>query len=162
VPNHIGTRCLGSNLYRLGVPDMVIQRILRHANVSTMATYFIETAANDVKVENHSRKPRPPFGVPTGHNSKSKPWIERSNDPIGTICGSSGWDCKNLAEGGFNSSLHCHYRYALERRMCLVLVSTPVGLHGSSTRSCHGTSTEELMRARVCLTSSSSSDDLYL
>jgi hypothetical protein len=25
----------GSNLYRLGVPDIVIQRILRHANVST-------------------------------------------------------------------------------------------------------------------------------
>jgi len=34
---------LRSNLYRLGVPDMVIQRILRHANVSTTATYFIKT-----------------------------------------------------------------------------------------------------------------------
>jgi hypothetical protein len=41
-----------------GVPDMVIQRILRHANVSTTATYYIKTAAVDVrnamtKLENH-------------------------------------------------------------------------------------------------------------
>jgi len=34
---------------RLGVPDMVIQRILRHANVSTTATYYIKTAPDDVK-----------------------------------------------------------------------------------------------------------------
>src|SRR5260370_17857066 len=51
-------RGLGSNLYRLGVPDMVIQRILRHANVSTTATYYIKTAADDVRkamttLENH-------------------------------------------------------------------------------------------------------------
>jgi integrase len=39
----------GSNLYRLGVPDMVIQRILRHANVSTTATYYIKSAAGDVR-----------------------------------------------------------------------------------------------------------------
>ena len=37
---------------------MVIQRILRHANVSTTATYYIKTAATDVrdamaKLENH-------------------------------------------------------------------------------------------------------------
>jgi hypothetical protein len=31
------------------VADMVIQRILRHANVSTTATYYIKTAANDVR-----------------------------------------------------------------------------------------------------------------
>ena len=36
-------------MYRLGVPDMVIQRILRHANVSTTATYYIKTAADDVR-----------------------------------------------------------------------------------------------------------------
>ena len=46
---HAARRGLGSNLYRLGVPDMVIQRILRHANVSTTATYYIKTAAEDVK-----------------------------------------------------------------------------------------------------------------
>ena len=44
-----GTAWLGSNLYRLGVPEMVIQRILRHANVSTTATYYIKTAADDVR-----------------------------------------------------------------------------------------------------------------
>jgi hypothetical protein len=44
-----GAAGLGSNLYRLGVPDMVIQRILRHANVSTTATYYIKTAADDVR-----------------------------------------------------------------------------------------------------------------
>jgi integrase len=33
----------------MGVPDLVIQRILRHANVSTTATYYIKTAADDVR-----------------------------------------------------------------------------------------------------------------
>jgi len=46
---HAARRGLGSNLYRLGVPDMVIQRILRHANVSTTATYYIKTAADDIR-----------------------------------------------------------------------------------------------------------------
>jgi len=36
---HAARRGLGSNLYRLGVPEIVIQRILRHANVSTTASY---------------------------------------------------------------------------------------------------------------------------
>jgi integrase len=42
---HACRRGLGSNLYRLGVPDMVIQRILRHANVSTTTAYYIKTVA---------------------------------------------------------------------------------------------------------------------
>jgi integrase len=46
---HAARRGLGSNLYRLGVPDMVIQRILRHANVSTTATYYIKTIPDDVQ-----------------------------------------------------------------------------------------------------------------
>jgi integrase len=46
---HAARRGLGSNLYRLGVPELVIQRILRHANVSTTATYYIKTAAGDVR-----------------------------------------------------------------------------------------------------------------
>jgi integrase len=46
---HAARRGLGSNLYRLGVPEMVIQRILRHANVSTTVTYYIKTAADDVR-----------------------------------------------------------------------------------------------------------------
>ena len=41
---------------------MVIQRILRHANVSTTATYYIKTAADDVrnamtKLENRIAEP---------------------------------------------------------------------------------------------------------
>jgi integrase len=48
---HAARRGLGSNLYRLGVQDIVIQRILRHANVSTTATYYIKTAADDVRNE---------------------------------------------------------------------------------------------------------------
>ena len=46
---HSARRGLGSNLYRLGVPDIVIQRILRHANVSTTASYYIKSAADDVR-----------------------------------------------------------------------------------------------------------------
>ena len=46
---HAARRGLGSNLYRLGVPDIVIQRILRHANVSTTETYYIKTATADVR-----------------------------------------------------------------------------------------------------------------
>ena len=45
---HAARRGLGSNLHRLGVSDKVIQAILRHANVSTTATYYIKTAAEDV------------------------------------------------------------------------------------------------------------------
>jgi integrase len=47
---HAARRGLGSNLYRLAVPEIVIQRILRHANVSTTATYYIKSAADDVRI----------------------------------------------------------------------------------------------------------------
>jgi integrase len=55
---HAARRGLGSNLYRLGVQSKVIQAILRHANVSTTATYYIKTATDDVRtamdtLENH-------------------------------------------------------------------------------------------------------------
>jgi integrase len=36
---HACRRGLGSNLYRLGAPDKVIQLILRHANVATTLAY---------------------------------------------------------------------------------------------------------------------------
>jgi len=63
---HAARRGLGSNLYRLGVPDKVIQAILRHSNVSTTATYYIKTAAQDVQsamavLEDHL-KAMPPSG----------------------------------------------------------------------------------------------------
>src|SRR5215813_11136406 len=47
---HGARRGLGSNLYRLGVPDVVIQRILRHSNVSTTTAYYIKTASPDVRI----------------------------------------------------------------------------------------------------------------
>ena len=46
---HAARRGLGSNLHRLGVPELTIQRILRHANVSTTATYYIKTADAEVR-----------------------------------------------------------------------------------------------------------------
>ncbi len=46
---HAARRGLGSNLYRLGVNDKVIQAILRHANVSTTTTYYIKTITDDVR-----------------------------------------------------------------------------------------------------------------
>jgi len=46
---HACRRGLGTNLYRLGVPDVVIQRILRHANVSTTTAYYVKPAADDVR-----------------------------------------------------------------------------------------------------------------
>lgn len=40
---HAARRGLGTNLYALGVPEKVIQLILRHANVSTTSTCYIKT-----------------------------------------------------------------------------------------------------------------------
>ena len=40
---HAFRRGLGSNLYALGVPEVVIQNILRHANLSTTMTYYVKT-----------------------------------------------------------------------------------------------------------------------
>lgn len=45
---HAARRGLGSNLYRLGVHDKVIQKILRHSNVSTTTTYYIKSTPKDV------------------------------------------------------------------------------------------------------------------
>jgi len=45
---HAARRGLGSNLYALGVPEKVIQQILRHANVTTTATYYIKTVPAQV------------------------------------------------------------------------------------------------------------------
>jgi integrase len=45
---HAARRGLGSNLYALGITEKVIQQILRHANVSTTATYYIKTVPAQV------------------------------------------------------------------------------------------------------------------
>jgi integrase len=47
---HAARRGLGTNLYRLGVPEKTIQAILRHANVSTTNTYYIKSASDDTRV----------------------------------------------------------------------------------------------------------------
>jgi integrase len=44
---HCLRRGLGSNLYRLGVPDKVIQQILRHSNVSTTLRFYVKTTQGD-------------------------------------------------------------------------------------------------------------------
>jgi len=41
-------RGLRSNLHRLGVSDIVIRRILRHANPSTTTGYDLKSQAQDV------------------------------------------------------------------------------------------------------------------
>lgn len=45
---HAARRGLGTNLYRLGVPDKVIQSILRHSNVNVTLGYYIKPQSNDV------------------------------------------------------------------------------------------------------------------
>ena len=42
-------RGIGSNLNRLGVDDSFIQKVLRHANVSTTQQYYIKTTAADTR-----------------------------------------------------------------------------------------------------------------
>ena len=46
---HAARRGLGTNLYRLGIPEKTIQAILRQANVSTTTSYYIKTAAADAQ-----------------------------------------------------------------------------------------------------------------
>lgn len=45
---HAARRGLGSNLHRLGVPDKVIQAILRHSNVNVTLGYYVKSASSDV------------------------------------------------------------------------------------------------------------------
>ena len=45
---HAARRGLGSNLFALGVPEEVIQQILRHTNVSMTSTYYIKTVPTQV------------------------------------------------------------------------------------------------------------------
>jgi integrase len=50
---HAARRGLGSNLYRLGIHELVIQKILRHSNVSTTTSYYIKSTASDVTEAMH-------------------------------------------------------------------------------------------------------------
>lgn len=80
---HAARRGLGSNLYRLGVPDMVIQRILRHANVSTTATYYIKTAAEDVR--NAMRQLENSVRTVDGQFKSGPDVLVHSTDTLGTV-----------------------------------------------------------------------------
>lgn len=60
---HAARRGLGSNLNRLGIDDSVIQRILRHSNLSTTQTYYIKTARPDVTAA--MQKFQDTIGTPT-------------------------------------------------------------------------------------------------
>ncbi len=83
---HAARRGLGSNLYRLGVPEKVIQRILRHANVSTTTTYYIKTASDDVrkamiKLEKEIGESSPASGADTIGTPTGAFAVERSATP---------------------------------------------------------------------------------
>jgi len=45
---HAYRRGLAANLKRLGIPDTVIQAILRHEDVSTTQRFYIKTVREDV------------------------------------------------------------------------------------------------------------------
>jgi hypothetical protein len=46
---HAARRGLSTNLYRLGVPDMEIQRILRHGDVNTTRKHYIKPSTDDAR-----------------------------------------------------------------------------------------------------------------
>lgn len=48
---HACRRALGTNLHRLGVPDVIIQRILRHSDVATTQKHYILVDTQDSKRE---------------------------------------------------------------------------------------------------------------
>lgn len=45
---HAARRGLGSNLYRLGVPSLIIQKILRRSNVAVTESYYIKSNSADM------------------------------------------------------------------------------------------------------------------
>ena len=50
---HAFRRGLATNLHRLGVPDKIIQRILRHSNVAVTQSRYIKTADYDASAAMH-------------------------------------------------------------------------------------------------------------
>ena len=46
---HAFRRGLATNLHRLGVQDVTIQKILRHSNVAVMQACYIKTASDESK-----------------------------------------------------------------------------------------------------------------
>lgn len=56
-------RGLGTNLYRLGVPDKVIQAILRHSNVTVTLGYYVKPQSEDVIANPHEVSGNAPTSV---------------------------------------------------------------------------------------------------
>ena len=88
----------------------VIQRILRHANVNTTATYYIKTAADDVrsamsKLENVIPSTAKTFGDARGSNgSLASGHLQDTNHRFhctlyGELRPLSDWDCGNWRRG---------------------------------------------------------------
>ncbi len=50
---HAFRRGLATNLHQLGVPDKIIQRILRHSNVAVTQNCYIKTADSEVAAAMH-------------------------------------------------------------------------------------------------------------
>ena len=59
----------GTNLYRLGVPDKVIQAILRHSNVNVTLDYYIKAQDLDViaAMDKFKQEIAAHEGKPIGH-----------------------------------------------------------------------------------------------
>ena len=67
---HAARRGLGTNLYRMGVPEKTTQGILRHANVSTTNTYYIKSAADDTpRSDGEARTARDWQRAPNRHST---------------------------------------------------------------------------------------------
>jgi integrase len=72
---HAARRGLGSNLYRMGVPSKVIQRILRHSKVATTEAFYIITDNQEVRDAMASFE----------HNLDSKISVESQSDTQRTL-----------------------------------------------------------------------------
>ena len=69
---HAARRGLGSNLYRLGVPDKVIQAILRHSNVNITLGYYVKSASSDVMAAMGKFEEEIDRSKPSGHSADTK------------------------------------------------------------------------------------------
>jgi integrase len=78
---HAARRGLGTNLYSLGVPEKVIQDILRHANVSTTATYYIKTVPQQLTDAMAKLENAMPSGLSVNEVSTSE-WEQAASSAV--------------------------------------------------------------------------------
>ena len=84
---HAARRGLGTNLYRLGVPEKTIQAILRHANVSTTNTFYIKSAADDMRA-GMAKLERLLVGSDTAHEEPANKTFLTDNEVAAKAAGS--------------------------------------------------------------------------